>query len=74
MNTDVLTLFMATSFVAIATLGPAVLLALSNGASFDLRAALYGLLGAMLSDLVLIAAVAAGLGASSPPPKPPLRR
>lgn len=63
MSTDVLTLFMATSFVAIATPGPTVLLALSNGASFGLRRALYGLLGAMLSDLILIGAVAAGLGA-----------
>lgn len=63
MSTTVLTLFIITSFVAIATPGPTVLLALSNGASYGLRAALYGMLGAMLSDLLLIGAVAVGLGA-----------
>jgi threonine/homoserine/homoserine lactone efflux protein len=63
MSTDVLMLFIATAFVAIATPGPTVLLALSNGASFGIRVAVYGMLGAMLSDLILIAAVSAGLGA-----------
>ena len=63
MSTTVLTLFIVTSFVAIATPGPTVLLALSNGARFGTRVALYGLLGAMLSDLLLITAVSIGLGA-----------
>lgn len=63
MSTTVLTLFIATSFVAIATPGPTVLLALSNGARFGTRVALYGMLGAMLSDVILIAAVSIGLGA-----------
>ena len=63
MSAAVLMFFIATSFVAIATPGPTVLLALSNGASFGLRVAVYGMLGAMLSDLILIAAVAVGLGA-----------
>jgi threonine/homoserine/homoserine lactone efflux protein len=63
MSSDILTLFIATAFVAIATPGPTVLLALSNGATFGLRVALYGMLGAMLSDLILIAAVSVGLGA-----------
>jgi threonine/homoserine/homoserine lactone efflux protein len=63
MALTVIMLFLATAFVAIATPGPTVLLALSNGARFGIRFAVYGLLGAMLSDLILIAAVAVGLGA-----------
>lgn len=63
MATTVLILFIVTSFVAIATPGPTVLLALSNGARFGTRAALFGMLGAMLSDLILIGAVSIGLGA-----------
>ena len=63
MSTPVLLLFILTSFVAIATPGPTVLLALSNGARFGTRIALFGLLGAMLSDLLLIGAVSIGLGA-----------
>lgn len=63
MTIPVLILFMLTSFVAIATPGPTVLLALSNGARFGTRVALFGLLGAMLSDLILIGAVSLGLGA-----------
>jgi threonine/homoserine/homoserine lactone efflux protein len=63
MSTAILILFMITSFVAIATPGPTVLLALSNGARFGIRVALYGMLGAMLSDLILIGAVSVGLGA-----------
>src|SRR5919106_5692363 len=63
MSTTVLMLFIITSFVAIATPGPTVLLALSNGARFGARVALFGMLGAMLSDLILISAVSIGLGA-----------
>ncbi len=63
MSTTVLMMFMVTSFVAIATPGPTVLLALSNGARFGTRIALFGMLGAMLSDLILISAVSIGLGA-----------
>jgi threonine/homoserine/homoserine lactone efflux protein len=63
MSTTILILFILTSFVAIATPGPTVLLALSNGARFGIRVALYGMLGAMLSDLILIGAVSIGLGA-----------
>jgi threonine/homoserine/homoserine lactone efflux protein len=62
-STTVLILFIVTSFVAIATPGPTVLLALSNGARYGIRVALFGMLGAMLSDLILIGAVAVGLGA-----------
>jgi threonine/homoserine/homoserine lactone efflux protein len=63
MSPLVVLLFLATAFVAIATPGPTVLLALSNGARFGIRFAIYGMLGAMLSDLILITAVAVGLGA-----------
>ena len=63
MSAAVLILFMITSFVAIATPGPTVLLALSNGARFGTRVALFGMLGAMLSDLILIGSVSIGLGA-----------
>ncbi len=63
MSATVLMLFVVTSFVAIATPGPTVLLALSNGARFGTRVALFGLLGAMLSDLILIGTVSIGLGA-----------
>lgn len=63
MSTTMLMLFIVTSFVAIATPGPTVLLALSNGARFGTRVALFGMLGAMLSDLILISAVSIGLGA-----------
>ena len=63
MSVTMLILFMVTSFVAIATPGPTVLLALSNGARFGTRVALFGMLGAMLSDLILISAVSIGLGA-----------
>jgi threonine/homoserine/homoserine lactone efflux protein len=63
MPPTVVLLFLATAFVAIATPGPTVLLALSNGARFGIRFAVYGMVGAMLSDLILIAAVALGLGA-----------
>lgn len=49
--------------LAAATPGPTVLLALSNGSRWGLRAALPGMAGAVLSDAVLIAAVGLGAGA-----------
>jgi threonine/homoserine/homoserine lactone efflux protein len=60
---DTLLLFAVVAFVAIATPGPTVLLALTNGSRFGVRAALPGMLGAVLSDFVLVFAVAVGLGA-----------
>lgn len=63
MSAAVLIVFSVTSFLAIATPGPTVLLALSNGARLGVRRALYGMCGAMLSDLVFIGAVSVGLGA-----------
>jgi threonine/homoserine/homoserine lactone efflux protein len=58
-----LLLFSLVAFIAIVTPGPTVLLALSNGSRFGLRASLPGMFGAVLSDFVLVAAAALGLGA-----------
>lgn len=51
------------AFVTVSTPGPTVLLALTNGSRFGLVRAGAGILGAGLSDLVLITAAALGLGA-----------
>jgi len=56
-------LFSIVALAAIATPGPTVLLALSNGSRRGVRGALPGILGAVLSDFVLVGAVAVGLGA-----------
>ncbi len=56
-------LFSIVALTAIATPGPTVLLALSNGSRRGVRGALPGILGAVLSDFVLVGAVALGLGA-----------
>jgi threonine/homoserine/homoserine lactone efflux protein len=55
--------FAVVAFIGIATPGPTVLLALANGSRFGVRRALTGMAGAVLSDFVLIGAVALGLGA-----------
>jgi len=55
--------FALVAFIGIATPGPTVLLALTNGSRFGVRSACFGMIGAMLSDVVLIGAVALGLGA-----------
>jgi len=61
--TQTLLLFAAVAFIGIATPGPTVLLALTNGSRFGVRASLPGMVGAVLSDFVLMSAVAVGLGA-----------
>lgn len=61
MNTH-LGLFAAAALITVASPGPTSLLALNNGARWGLRAALPGIAGAALSDVVLIGAVALGLG------------
>jgi threonine/homoserine/homoserine lactone efflux protein len=61
--TQTLLIFSLVAFVGIATPGPTVLLALTNGSRFGVRASLPGMAGAVLSDFVLISAVAVGLGA-----------
>ena len=58
-----LLIFAVVAFIGIATPGPTVLLALTNGSRFGVRASLAGMVGAVLSDFVLISAVALGLGA-----------
>jgi threonine/homoserine/homoserine lactone efflux protein len=58
-----LLVFSIVAFIGIATPGPTVLLALTNGSRFGIKASLPGMLGAVLSDFVLISAVALGLGA-----------
>ncbi|MDX3927708.1 MAG: LysE family translocator [Shinella sp.] len=55
--------FALVAFIGIATPGPTVLLALTNGSRYGIRRALPGMAGAVLSDFVLIGAVALGLGA-----------
>lgn len=55
--------FALVAFIGIATPGPTVLLALTNGSRFGMRRASVGMMGAVLSDFVLIGAVALGLGA-----------
>lgn len=55
--------FALVAFIGIATPGPTVLLALTNGSRFGIRTACYGLVGAVMSDFALIGAVALGLGA-----------
>jgi threonine/homoserine/homoserine lactone efflux protein len=61
--TQTLVVFSVVAFIGIVTPGPTVLLALTNGSRFGVRVSLPGMLGAVLSDLVLITAVAIGLGA-----------
>lgn len=62
---DVTTLFLYISAVSLVmiTPGPAMLLALNNGATRGMRVAAWGMAGAALSDLLLIGAVGGGLGA-----------
>jgi len=63
MQTVTLLAFAAVSFVGIATPGPTVLLAMTNGSRYGVRRAAAGMVGAVLSDFVLIGSVAIGLGA-----------
>jgi threonine/homoserine/homoserine lactone efflux protein len=61
--TQSLLVFALVAFIGIATPGPTVLLALNNGSRYGIRASVPGMFGAVLSDFVLIGAVAVGLGA-----------
>ncbi len=63
MTAATLLAFTLVAFIAIATPGPTVILALANGSRFGLRRSLYGMLGAVISDFVLVGAAAIGLGA-----------
>lgn len=62
MTLATLLLFILASAVTIITPGPTVLLAMSNGSRHGVRAACWGMGGAVLADLILIGAVASGLG------------
>lgn len=55
--------FATVVLIAVATPGPTVLLALSNGSRHGVAIATFGIVGAALSDIVLIGAVSLGLGA-----------
>ncbi|MEI2298451.1 LysE family translocator [Ensifer sp. MJa1] len=55
--------FAAVTFIAVVTPGPDVILAMANGSRFGMKKAVAGMVGVLLSDLFLIVAVAAGLGA-----------
>ncbi|KVH31022.1 amino acid transporter [Burkholderia cepacia] len=48
--------------VGVATPGPTVLLAMSNGSRYGLRHAVVGMLGAVTADVVMVALVGFGLG------------
>lgn len=63
MDTTTLLLFSVVALVAIATPGPTVLLALANGSRYGVRRSVAGMAGAVVSDFVLVGAVALGLGA-----------
>jgi threonine/homoserine/homoserine lactone efflux protein len=63
MTTQTLLIFALVAFIGIATPGPTVLLALTNGSRYGVRSSLPGMAGAVLSDFILISAVAVGLGA-----------
>lgn len=63
MTATTLLVFSLVALVAIATPGPTVLLALTNGSRWGVRRALPGMFGAVTSDFVLVGAVAIGLGA-----------
>ena len=63
MTLTTLFLFSLVALVTIATPGPTVLLALSNGTRYGVRRSLPGMLGAVASDVILVTAVALGLGA-----------
>ncbi|WP_085315636.1 LysE family translocator [Derxia lacustris] len=58
-----LLMFVATSLLLVVTPGPTMLLALANGIAGGLRQAVWGMAGATFGSLLLIAAVAVGLGA-----------
>ena len=55
--------FALVAFITVATPGPTVLLALANGSRFGYRGAAFGIAGATVSDIFLIATTALGLGA-----------
>ena len=63
MPIDTLLLYSLAALLTIVTPGPTMLLALANGSRHGVRSAWAGVAGAVTSDLLLIGAVALGLGA-----------
>lgn len=63
MTSTTLLFFTLVAFIAIVTPGPTVLLALANGSRYGVRRSVPGMLGAVASDVVLVGAVALGMGA-----------
>lgn len=63
MDLSTLFLYVIAVSAVMVTPGPSMLLALNNGATYGMRIAGYGFMGAVLADLLLIAAVGCGLGA-----------
>jgi homoserine/homoserine lactone efflux protein len=63
MTLTTICLYTVTCFAVTVTPGPTMLLALANGTSRSWQIAGMGILGAALSDLLLIGAVSVGLGA-----------
>lgn len=63
MDISTMAAFAAVTFIAVVTPGPDVILAMANGSRFGMKKAVAGMIGVLLSDFFLIAAVAAGLGA-----------
>ncbi len=62
MTLTTLLLFALASGITIITPGPTVLLAMSNGSRHGVRAAGWGMAGAVMADMILVAVVASGLG------------
>jgi homoserine/homoserine lactone efflux protein len=62
-NVALVAAFALAATVAIAIPGPTVLLALANGSRYGVRRSIFGMLGAVASDIVLVVAVGLGLGA-----------
>ncbi len=63
MTSATLILFITASAALIVSPGPTMLLALSNGATYGMRIAMFGFIGAALGNFVLIGIVAVGAGA-----------
>lgn len=63
MDATTLIAFAAVTFLAVVTPGPDVVLAMANGSRVGMRKAYAGMVGVLVSDMFLIIAVAAGLGA-----------
>lgn len=62
MTYSTLLIYFGAALLALAVPGPAVILAITNGAQHGLARASWGMIGAIAADLLVVAAVACGLG------------